>query len=240
MKKKEQLIKIGKLILFILAILVVIYLIYKFLPLLKNLSTQEGKEEFRDKISDLGFMGMLSLFALQVAQIFLIIIPGEPIEVLAGMCYGSIGGMVFILVSAFIITTAIVFMVNKFGTKFIYSFIKKEKIDKIENSKLFKNPKKIEKIMLILFLIPGTPKDLLVYMGGILPIKPMRFIIISSLARIPSVITSTYAGEKLAYGNWKFMIGIYIVTFILTGLGIFIWSKLDKSKDTKEALETIK
>ena len=44
--------------------------------------------------------------------------------------------------------------------------ISKEKINKIQNSKLFKNPKKIEYIMLILFFIPGTPKDLLTYIAG--------------------------------------------------------------------------
>ena len=72
------------------------------------------------------------------------------------------------------------------------------KVEKIENSKVFQNPKKIEFIMLILFLIPGTPKDLLVYVAGLLPIKPLKFIIISTFARFPSVITSTLAGENVA------------------------------------------
>ena len=41
----------------------------------------------------------------------------------------------------------------------------KEKVNKLENSKLFKDPQKIETVMALLFLIPGTPKDLLVYRG---------------------------------------------------------------------------
>ena len=32
-------------------------------------------------------IGLLLLLGIQIAQIFLIIIPGEPIEILAGMCY---------------------------------------------------------------------------------------------------------------------------------------------------------
>ena len=91
------------------------------------------------------------LFALQVAQIFLIIIPGEPIEILAGMCYGTICGTVFIMVSAGIISTIIFFLVRKYGKRFVYNFCDKEKVAKIENSKLFKNPNKIEMIMFILF-----------------------------------------------------------------------------------------
>ena len=61
--------------------------------------------------------------------------------------------------------------VRKFGRKFVYSFCSEERIKKIENSKLFKNPKKIEWIMLILFLIPGTPKDLLVYILSLIHIS---------------------------------------------------------------------
>ena len=41
-----------------------------------------------------------------------------------------------------------------------------EKIQKLENSKMFKNPKKIEYIMLILFLIPGNTKRFTCYVAG--------------------------------------------------------------------------
>ena len=63
----------------------------------------------------------------------------------------------------------IYFFVKKYGRDFIYEFFPKEKVNKLENSKLFKDPQKIETVMALLFLIPGTPKDLLVYIGGLLP-----------------------------------------------------------------------
>ena len=181
---------------------------------------------------------MLTLFGLQVAQIFLFILPGEPLEILAGMCYGGIGGTIFITVSVFIITSAVFFTVRKLGRKFVYDFCSEERVKKIENSKLFKNPKKIEFIMMILFLIPGTPKDLLVYIAGLLPIKPLRFILISTFARLPSVISSTFAGSNLVVGDWKMSIIIYAVTFLIVGAVIFVINKLDKSKTTSEAIKT--
>ncbi len=204
------------------------------------MNTNEGQIAFRNKVNSSGFLGLLWLFGIQVAQIFLILIPGEPIEVLAGMCYGGIWGTVFIILSATIISTTIFFLVRKFGKKFVYNFCDKEKVAKIENSKLFQNPKKIEKILLILFLLPGTPKDLLSYIAGLLPIKPARYIVISSLARFPSVISSTLAGANIAVGNWKISILIYLITFAAVGLIIFIMNKLDKSKITEETLNTLK
>ena len=172
-------IKIFKILMMVLGIVLIIGIIVYIAPVIKDLNTNEGQIAFRNKVNSSGFLGLLWLFGIQVAQIFLILIPGEPIEVLAGMCYGGIWGTVFIILSATIISTTIFFLVRKFGKKFVYNFCDKEKVAKIENSKLFQNPKKIEKILLILFLLPGTPKDFLSYIAGLLPIKPARYIVIS-------------------------------------------------------------
>lgn len=156
------------------------------------------------------------------------------------MCYGGLWGTVFIMVSAFLISTTIFFLVRKFGKKFVCNFCDEKKVEKIENNKLFQNPKKIEMIMLILFLMPGTPKDLLVYVAGLLPIKPIRFILISSFARFPSVITSTLAGENLAIGDWKMSVILYVGIVILVFGVIFVINKFDKDKVTKDAINSVK
>ena len=173
-------------------------------------------------------------------RIFLIILPGEPIEILAGMCYGRLWGTVFVMVSACIISTVIFLLVRKFGRKFVYVFCDEKKVAKMENSKLFQNPKKIEMIMFVLFLIPGIPKDLLVYVAGLLPIKPLRFILISTFARFPSVVTSTLAGANLVIGDWKMSVILYVAILLVVALVVFIISIFDKNKTTKEAIEIIK
>jgi len=104
-------------ILFLVVIAIAITMIVYLAPIMKQISTQEGQQAFKQKVDESGFWGMLMLFGIQFAQIFLIILPGEPLEVLAGMCYGSIWGTVFVMVSAGIITTAIVFLVRKLRKK---------------------------------------------------------------------------------------------------------------------------
>lgn len=236
-KKKVMAFKI-----LILVVVVAIFVIatINFFPVIKNLATHEGRINFKNKIQNTGFLGMMMLFGLQVAQMFLFIIPGEPIEILAGMCYGGFWGTVFILVSSAIISIAIMFLVRMLGRKFIYAFSDEKKIKKIENSKLFQDPKKAEIIMLLLFLMPGTPKDLLVYIAGVLPIKPWRFILISTLARIPSVVSSTYAGAKILDGNVKTALLIYGIIIVAVLVIIFIFRMFDKNKVTDEAFKTIK
>ncbi len=227
----------------IITIIIIVFLvgltIYLF-PVMENLSTIEGQQEFKQMVSNSGIVGFLALFGLQLAQIFLIIIPGEPLEILAGMCYGSVGGTIFIMVSACIISTIIFLLVRKYEKKFVYEFCDKEKIDKIENSKLFQNPQKIEFILLILFLIPGTPKDLLVYISGLLPIKPLKFILISTFARFPSVISSTLVGANIVGGNWKIGVILYAAIVLAVGAIVLIINKFDKDEIAKQAIKTIK
>lgn len=237
---KKQKVKVFKLTMTILAIAIIVGIIIYMFPVMRKLSTKEGQLAFKEKVSSSGILGLLMLFALQVAQIFLIIIPGEPIEILAGMCYGPIWGTVFIMVSAGIISTIIFSLVRKYGKRFVYNFCDKEKVAKIENSKLFKNPNKIEMIMFILFLLPGTPKDLLAYTAGLLPINPVKFVLISVFARFPSVISSTLAGANLAVGDWKKSIVMYLSIVFVAIIVILIANKFDKDKLAEKAIKTIK
>lgn len=228
--------KIVSIIFIVLLIGLLIYLV----PLFKELLTEAGRENFKQSIDDLGIFGIILLFALQFAQIFLVVIPGEPIEILAGMCYGVVWGTLFVMISSLLISCFIFFLVRRFGREFVYNFYKKDKVKKILNSKLFKDTKRIEFIILLLFLIPGTPKDLFVYLAALLPIRPYRFIIISTFARFPSIITSTLAGANIVEGNFHTALILYGVIFALVIIIILIVNRYDKSKTTDEIMKTLK
>ena len=231
--------KILRIVILIITILLLIELTIYLFPMIGKLFDEQEREIFKEEIQSTGIKGILMLLGLQGVQILLPIIPGEPIEILAGMCFGPVGGLAFLMLSSLLITALIFFTVRKLGKSFVYGVCSEEKIKKLENSKLFKNSKKIEYIMLILFLIPGTPKDLLVYIAGLLPLKPLRFIIISTLARIPSMISSTMAGASIVEGNFKLGIILYAITFLIVGIIIFIVEKRDKTKLTKEIINNV-
>lgn len=232
--------KIIKLIALILIIAILLIATIYMIPIMKEIKTPEGQAQFKEKITNSGITGVLILFGLELAQVVLAILPGEPIEILAGICFGPIWGTIFLMISVFIVTCIIYFFVKKFGRDFIYEFFPKEKVDKLENSKLLKDEKKIELVMMILFLIPGTPKDLLVYIGALLPMKSSRFIAISTLLRFPSIISSTLLGDNILDGKWKVGILAYAITFLITCIVIFIVNKLDKNKVTEDVIKSMK
>lgn len=238
--EKSNKVKILKIVTLIIVVILCIGLTAYLFPVMKNLSTHEGQIAFKEKVSKSGIYGFLALLGLQIAQIFLVILPGEPLEILAGMCYGAVGGTIFILFSVALTTSIIFWLVRKYGKKFIYQSFDKEKIDKIEKSKIFQNPENIEFVLAICFAITGTPKDILVYIGGLLPVKPLRFILIATFCRLPSVISSTIVGQYFSEGNIKISILIYGVTFALTIAALFVVRIFDKERITQKALNELK
>ena len=238
--KKINKAKMIKLIALILVIAILTIATIYMIPIMKEIKTPEGQAQFKEKITNSGITGVLILFGLELAQVVLAILPGEPIEILAGVCFGPIWGTIFLIVSIFIVTCLIYFLVKKFGRDFIYEFFPKEKVDKLENSKLLRDEKKIELVMIILFLIPGTPKDLLVYIGALLPMKSSRFIAISTLLRFPSIISSTILGDNILAGKWKVGVLAYAITFLITFIVIFIVNKIDENKVTEDVIKSMK
>lgn len=91
--------------------------------------------------------------------------------------------------------------------------------------KLLKDERRLEVVLLILYVSPFVPKDVLIYLAGLLPINPINFLLISILGRFPSVFSSTFAGETLAEGNYKVTILIYIITYTIV-FGFFMMEKI--------------
>lgn len=223
--------KIFKKFIFAVFIVVIIFLTIKVFPIFKNIFTVDGRIEFQNEINKLGIKGIFVILALIIVQIFLIFLPIEPVELLAGMCYGTWGGLVLIYVGAIIASSIVYLLVKLFGRQVIYLFVPKEKIEKIENSKFWQSSKKIDVALFIAYFIPGTPKGLLTYIGALLPISFSKFLLIIMIARFPEVISSTIVGNSILYGNWEIIVLAYVLTFIISLTIFFIYTKVSERKN---------
>ena len=232
--------KIVKTLIIIGIITLLATIIYLFFPILKKLLTQEGRLIFRDRINELGIKGILLIFTLELGKMLFIIIPGEPIEIFYGMCFGSIKGTIYLLIISFISSYIIYTIVNKYQEKILLLLFSKEKIEKIKKNKLLNNPQKIENILTILFLIPATPKDLFIYIGALLPISKWKFILIVTIYRIPSFITSTIAGDSITKNSWITVVMPYLILIIFTAIIQKIHKKHYDDKEIQEVINDIK
>lgn len=93
--------RILKIVILVAVILLLVILSIELLPLFKNITTPEGREEIEYTLKDMGWKGVFALLGLMIAQVLVAILPGEPVELLAGMCYGPIWGTVLVLIRSF-------------------------------------------------------------------------------------------------------------------------------------------
>ena len=129
-------------------------------------------------------------------------------------------------------TVVIVFLeVRKFGVKLVEVFFD---IEKIKNLKFLQDEKRLDFITAVVFFLPGTPKDLLTYAVGLTDIKFSRFLLIVSVARFPSVITSTIGGSALGMANYKFAIIVFALTAVISLAGIAIYNYICRKKGKNE------
>ncbi len=194
-----------------------------------NVAEIKSAESFKEYVLSFGWAGALVGLAFQILQVFVAIIPGEVIEIGLGYAYGGIMGTVICFAGLTVASTAVFLTVKKVGFKFIELFYSREKF---ENLKLVKNtannPAKLRKLTFALFLIPGTPKDLLTYFMGLTPLKLPEFLCITMLARIPSVISSTVGGMLIHNGKYILAIVLFAVTALLSVAGWLWYNRKDK------------
>lgn len=201
-------------------------------PYIETLATEEGRAEFKEWIDGLGFGGWLVTLGIQLLQIFVALIPGEPVELMLGYVWGPWLGTATCLLGIFIGTLTVFLLVRKLGMKFVKRVVGTDDLTKY---KFLRDKNKVDITIFILFFIPGTPKDALTYIAPIAPISPLKYLLIATFARIPSIITSTLLGDSVADGEYLMAIIVFAITAVISILGIIFGNKyIEKRQEKKD------
>ena len=197
--------------------------LYLFLciPVVKFLNNRQALENY---IESFGAFMPLVYILMVILQIFIPFIPGEPFEIMAGYLFGSALGSVIAIFAESVASVIIILLVRKYGIRLVQLFFKDKDINKLA----FLNNQKWSYLFAILFIIPGTPKDLLCYVSGLMNFKLIPLLIISTIGRIPSIITSTIPGGAIGSSNYKLAIIVYGITIVVSLLGIYFYNKITK------------
>ncbi len=214
MEKRTRNRMITGCILFVLLVAGFTIILY---PYFQRLAEPANQAVIQTWIQKMGIVGVLAMFAVQIVQVVMAFIPGEPVELIAGVLYGAVGGLAVCLIGC-ALASAIIFSLSKrFGKELLYRLFKAEKVD---GWKWLHDSKKGEVATFIIFFIPGIPKDMLTYFVGITEMRVWTFLGISTIARIPSVLSSTIIGSSIRQGDWKISALVFVITGVVGIVGI--------------------
>lgn len=166
--------------------------------------------------------------AIRAFQTVIKIIPAEPLEIGAGVLYGTWGGLLFCMLGTEIGSFIIIILTKIFGRKIVDLFIP---IDKIDSLKFLQDKKRVYLSLFFIYLIPGTPKDVLTYVASLTKLNIPKFLIITGIARIPSIITSTICGAQIINKNYTTAIIIFALTGIAGVISSIIYKKVSEKKN---------
>ena len=180
-------------------------------------------ERFRAWVDSSGFISRVIFVGMVVFQLIIALIPGEPLEMGAGYAFGAVEGTILCIIGC-VIGSALVFLfVRRFGVKLVEVFFPREKIRSL---RFLQDSRRLNLLTFIVFFIPGTPKDLLSYFIGLTDMKLGTWLLITAVARIPSIVTSTVTGDALGLKDYQFALIAFGVTLALSLLGILVYRRL--------------
>lgn len=186
-----------------------------------------SQDDFRDYIQSFGPLGWLVLLGLQFLQVFIALIPGELLETAAGYAFGPWVGTAICYVGVGLASSLIFALTRRYGVKLVEIFVARERINEL---RFLNTERKRNNLIFLLYFIPGTPKDLLTYFVGLTDIKLSQFLILSMIARIPSVISSTFGGHLLGEERYTGAIILYGVTGVVSAIGLLGYNMYLKKK----------
>lgn len=188
-------------------------------------------EKFRAWVDGHGFGGRIAYIGMVIFQVVIALIPGEPFEIAAGYAFGAVEGTLLCILASTLGSVAVFLLVRRFGVRLVEVFFSK---DKLKSVRFLKSTPKRDMLFLIIFMIPGTPKDLLSYVAGLTDIRFPVWLMICSLGRIPSIITSTVGGNALGTQNYWFAIAVFAATMAVSGIGLMIYNRICKRHAARE------
>lgn len=203
-----------KFIVLLVALAVMVVIGIMLVPYFKNLITSDNREQVAADIRSKGPLGVLMVVGLEVLQILIAVIPGEVVQMIAGIVYGTVGGWFWLAIGAIIGSVLIYKIVEKLGMPFVRSVVSEEMFEKLD---FLNDNKRIDFIVFILYFIPGLPKDVFTYFIPLTEMPLSRFLMVSTIARTPALLASTYAGASFTSGNY---VGMIVMFVICGGLGI--------------------
>lgn len=217
----------GIALLGVIALIVMIRFYPLISPMVQEFKTDPQKvmNQIKDYVNSFGALGFAVFIFFEIIQVIIALIPGDLFHVSAGFIYGMPLGFILAYVGELIGALIAFSLAKYFGTDIVKKFVSEERIKKTSN---LINSAKGTIGILVLCLIPVIPKDILIYVAGITPVKPMRFLIVFLLCRIPDIFIKASGGAAVSNMDWTAIIIVGVAFLAFVGGGMFLKKKFVK------------
>jgi len=157
-------------------------------------------------------IAFLLIIGLQIVQVVVCILPGQPIQFAASYMFGVGVGFLLSVIGAVIGTTISFYLAKVLGSEAMHLFFGEEKVQEYQRRL---NSGRGLLLTFLIYLIPGVPKDLVSYAAGISEMRFRPFVLTATVGRSPAMLGSLLVGHFFGKQNYTAMIILSAVVVVL-------------------------
>ena len=157
-------------------------------------------------------IAFLLIIGLQIIQVVICVLPGQPIQFAASYMFGVARGYLFSIIGAVIGTTISFYLAKLLGSEAMHLFFGEEKVKEYQRRL---NSGRGLLIAFLIYLIPGVPKDLVSYAAGLSEMRFRPFLLAATIGRSPAMLGSLLVGHFFGKQNYTAMIIVTAAVVLL-------------------------
>ena len=157
-------------------------------------------------------IAFLLIIGLQIIQVVICVLPGQPIQFAASYMFGVARGYLFSIIGAVIGTTISFYLAKLLGSEAMHLFFGEEKVKEYQRRL---NSGRGLLIAFLIYLIPGVPKDLVSYAAGLSEMRFRPFLLAATIGRSPAMLGSLLVGHFFGKQNYTAMIIVTVAVILL-------------------------
>jgi len=168
-------------------------------------------------VNSFGPLSVLIFIGLQILQVIVAPIPGEVNGFIGGYLYGPVLGTLYSTIGLTIGSWLAFVLARWLGLPFVEKVISPEVIQKYDYFMEHRGTL----VTLVLFLIPGFPKDALSYIVGLSHMRMTTFLIISTTGRFLGTLMLSISGSCARNNQMTAMLTILGISILIALLAYY-------------------
>lgn len=221
-EKKKTIIKLVVSAVVIGVVVLAVYLLLRHFGI-----TSLTAEEIQAYVATTGVWAPLVFIVISFLQVTFVPIPGAVTIVAGYYCFGILGSFIYSYIGMMLGAILAYILGRAIGRPFVRWLAgSDEKVDYW----LSKLKGRENLLLFFMFLLPLFPDDLLCSVAGIIPQKPLTFIIIQLITRTTS-IGATLFSTVVALQGWPFFVLIVVGALILIPAFIWCYKNIERVND---------
>jgi len=183
----------------------------------------KSKEALRTYIESWGAWAPVVFILIQAFQVVVAPIPGELTGAVGGFVFGAVPNLAYSTIGLTLGSLGAFLVARIVGLPIVKLVVSQELLNKFH----FLTERRGTIVTLLLFTLPGFPKDIFSYILGLSPMGFIPFALVSTIGRIPGTVMLSVSGSAVFDEDWSLLLIVSVVCTLSIGFFLLYRDRIE-------------